>query len=242
MTKIISAFILLLFLLSNGKAQTVLIKQTVPEDFSTIDNNSGPNRRTFSYPYMGLGWHIDQISHQNDTLLAPSFFRSYEAKFGTREKLKLNGLLALGMDLEVSIASHRLNTKDTYLQSVLPGNIVKSRYLLYKTGGTGYIQINFKPKRGNQLGSYLDLGLYSNYLFGRRMIEILSNSNSKERTKVTQKKLQDFKKVEFGGLLRYGQNTWAVFAKYRYSNTFSNNTFINLPRLTVGFEYFFGNV
>ena len=55
-------------------AQTVLIKQTVPENFEDIDEGHGPNRAHFSYPYFALGMHTDGYSHENDTAISPSIW------------------------------------------------------------------------------------------------------------------------------------------------------------------------
>lgn len=230
------------YFMGNMQAQTVLIKQTVPEDFSEADDDKGPNRNNFSYPYSGFGQHIGEFSHQDDTLISPKYSQSWEIKFGTRGRRKINGLLALGADLEFSGSFHKVNTKDEYAQLFVPASTKKEKYHFLKTGLAPYLQVNFKPKRGNQLGAYLDLGGFSNYLFSRRHILVTKNSNSKETSRFVQKNLQDVEKIEYGFLVRYGRNSWAIYGKYRYSNTFKSTPTINLPRITVGFEYFIGSV
>ncbi len=84
-------------------AQTVLIKQTVPENFEDIDEGHGPNRAHFSYPYFALGMHTDGYSHENDTIISPVYGRSMEMRFGTRTRLKLNRFLGFGIDYELGI-------------------------------------------------------------------------------------------------------------------------------------------
>ena len=229
-------------LVGNTYSQTVLLKQTVPEDFAEVDDNFGPNRRFFNFPFVGIGWHISDLSHQQDTFISPAYFKSFDAKFGTREKLKINRFFALGTDFEISASSHVMNIRDKYIQTIVSTNTTKAKYMLYKLGGSAYYQINFKPNRGNQLGAYLDIGAYGNFIFGKKLVEKFKNKGNKESTKYVQKNLQSLKNNDYGILLRYGRNVFAIYAKYRYSNTFKKSPYINLPRLTIGFEYFPGNV
>lgn len=224
-------------------AQTVLIKQTVPENFEDIDNGYGPNRNHFSFPFFAVGQHSEGYSHENDTTISPVFGRSIELRFGTRTRLKVNKLLGLGLDYELGYSSHFINLKDEYALANFSPDVKKAKYQLYTIGAAAYFQFNFEPKRGNQLGSYLDLGVFGGYNFGRKFSQVLKVG--KEKSVYTLKKLQSFEKLNYGAIIRFGKNTWAIFTKYRYSNSFKNkssNGNYELPRLTFGFELFIGNV
>ncbi len=218
--------------------QTVLLKQTVPEDFAEIDNNFGPNRGFFYYPYFGVGWHIGGISHLDEDHIDIIHGKSFELKSGTREHFKLNNLLALGLDFDLSLSSHRVKVGDPV--GISP-ELIKEKYVFYKVGASGYLQINFKPRRGNQLGSYLDLGGFANYNFGRRHVTHWEYTNG-DITKAIGKKLDNIERLEYGPLVRVGKNTWAIYTKYRVSNIFSSDFYTELPRLTFGLEFFPGNV
>ena len=223
--------------------QTILIKQTVPENFEDIDEGHGPNRAHFSYPYFALGMHTDGYSHENDTTISPVYGKSMEMRFGTRTRLKLNRFLGFGIDYELGYSAHFINLKDAYALANFSPDVKKVRYQIYTIGAASYFQFNFEPKRGNQLGSYLDIGVFGSYNFGRKYSQTLKIGKEKSVYKL--KKLQDFEKLNYGAIFRFGKRVWAIYAKYRYSNSFKNKTTTGnyeLPRLTFGFEYFFGKI
>ncbi|MDG2226819.1 MAG: hypothetical protein P8L20_03710, partial [Flavobacteriales bacterium] len=143
-------FILIISCISIA-GQTVLIKQTVPENFEDIDEGHGPNRAHFSYPYFALGMHTDGYSHENDTTISPVFGKSMEMRFGTRTRLKLNRFLGFGLDYELGYSTHFINLKDAYALANFSPDVKKARYQIYAIGGASYFQFNFEPKRGNQL-------------------------------------------------------------------------------------------
>lgn len=224
-------------------AQTVLIKQTVPENFEDIDDGHGPNRAHFSYPYFALGMHSEGYSHENDTIISPLYGKSIEMRLGTRTRIKLNRFLGFGIDYELGYSAHFTNLKDAYALANFSPEVKKAKYQIYTIGAASYFQFNFEPKRGNQLGSYLDIGIFGGYNFGRKYSQTLKIG--KEKSVYTLKKLQNFEKINYGVIARFGKSVWAIYAKYRYSNSFKNKTTIGnfeLPRFTFGFEYFFANV
>jgi len=236
-------FFLLTLTCVSVQAQTVLIKQTVPENFEDIDNGYGPNRKHFSFPYFAIGLHSEGYSHENDTIISPQYGKSIELRFGTRTRMKMNKFLAFGLDYELGYSSHSINLKDEFALATFSPDVIKAKYQLYNIGLASYFQINFEPKRGNQLGSYLDIGVFGSYNFGRRFTQTIKMG--KEKSVYTLKRLQDFEKLNYGAMVRFGKNVWAVYGKYRYSNSFKNKSAIGnyeLPRFTFGFEIFFGNI
>ena len=237
-----SILFILIIICTSIAGQTILIKQTVPENFEDIDEGHGPNRAHFSYPYFALGMHADGYSHENDTTISPVFGKSMEIRFGTRTRLKLNRFIGFGIDYELGYSAHFINLKDAYALANFSPDVKKARYQTYTIGAASYFQINFEPKRGNQLGSYLDIGVFGGYNFGRKYSQKLKIG--KEKSIYALKNLQNFEKLNYGPIIRFGKRVWAIYAKYRYSNSFKNKTTTGnyeLPRLTFGFEYFFGN-
>jgi len=234
---------LIIFTCISIQGQTVLIKQTIPENFEDIDNGYGPNRKHFSYPFFAIGQHVEGYSHENDTAISPIYGKSIEIRFGTRTRIKMNKLLAFGIDYELDYSSHFINLKDNFALANFSPDVIKAKYQTLSIGGASYFQLNFEPKRGNQLGTYLDFGIYGGYNFSRKYSQTIKMG--KEKSVYTLKRLQNFDKLNYGAIVRFGKNVWAVYAKYRYSNSFKDkatNGNYELPRLTFGFELFFGNV
>ena len=238
------SFAILILLSSATCAQTVLIKEVVPEDFSKIDGDYGPNRKKYTYPYFGYGTHSSLVNLNNDTLLQ-SGANSFFVEFGTRRKHKLNNLLNIGTEFQTDFQQYGLSVKSSVpeLPYALAG-ITKAKHSSFNVGTALYLQLNFKPKRGNQLGTYLDLGGYARANFLRKISYTYNSPNSTTMTTAINNP-DLMSRYEYGGLVRFGRNIFAINAKYRVSQllieTVQGYTY-DLPRFSLGIQFFPGNV
>ncbi len=248
-----SKFFVLIILVFGGvsfHAQTIILKQSVPDQLDDDDDDFGPNRRFFTHPYTGIGFVVGGYDHENDTLPPVKFGNSFTFSSGTRYYKNYNPFIARILDFEIGYEQHRLNFKkdDDIGIPVDNADIKKAKYWLIKAGLAWSYQFNFKVKRGNQLGAYLSLGAYGDYLIFRRFNASYNDTQSTyaDNIKVSLSKIDFFNKWDYGGMVRFGRTNWCLFAKYRVANYFNNkaqeNNIKELPRFVVGLNFFPGNI
>lgn len=217
-------------------AQTILIKDKIPHEFSTLDNGFGPNRKNYNYSYFGLG-KILSVLFQDSTLSAK--WNALKVASGTTYKRQFNKWVGGVFDFEFSFESYSLNQIDSTNTIDYHEAIENARYMFYKVGGDLALQFNLRPKRGNQLGNYITLGSYIDYNISRRFVTKAKFENGYEvNQKNVYKKLPFANPFQYGVVAKYGKHYWDFFAKYRLSNAFNNGQ-IEIPRLIIGFEFIF---
>lgn len=222
-----------LFMMNSSVAQTVLIKNKVPNDFSNLDNDKGPNRKKYSYSSFGLG-KIINTSIQDSVLSVK--WNALRVSFGYTGKYQANNYLGLLLGVDFSMESYALKKIDSSNTISYHSSINKARYVFYKISTDLAVQFNLKPNRGNQLGTYFALGGYVDYSLARRFVTKSTFDNGYDvKQKNVVKKPSFTTPFQYGLLIKYGKHNWAFFARYRMSNAFNNGQ-IELPRLVVGVE------
>lgn len=223
-------------ILNSTFGQTVLIKDKVPNDFSTIDEGVGPNRKHYSYSYFGVGKII--AAPITDSVLSVKW-SALKVSSGYTGKYQANKYLGLLFDFDISFESYALNKLDSTNVINYNPTISKARYVFYKVSTDLALQFNLRPKRGNQLGTYITLGGYVDYSVARRLVTKAIFDNEYEvNQKNVYKKPSITTPFQYGAVAKYGKHFWAILAKYRVSNVF-NNAQTELPRLIVGVEFIF---
>lgn len=249
MSKLITILILLLSF-SFVEAQTIVLKQSVPEELEDEDGDFGPNRKKFDHPYTGVGFIFGGYDHEGDTLPPVKFGNSFFFSSGSRYYKNYNPFIARVLDYELSYEQHGLNfSKDPNIAIPLSNSDVKkAKYWMVKIGLAWSYQFNFKLKRGNQLGNYLSIGAYGDYLIFRRFTGYFHSNTSTyaDSYRIALGKINYFNKWDYGAIVRFGGTNWSLFAKYRYANYFNNkateNNIKELPRFVVGLNFFPGNI
>lgn len=221
------------FLVSTVLGQTVLIKDKIPEDFTSINNDYGPNRKHYDYSYFGIG-KIVSVPLADSVL--PVRWNALKVSSGYTQKYQTNKYIGLLFDFDISFESFGLKNIDSTTTLNFNDKIYKARYVFYKVSTDLAMQFNFKPQRGNQLGTYITLGGYVDYNVSRRFV---TKSNYEKgylvNQKVVYKKLPFTTPFQYGAVVKFGKHYWDFFAKYRVSNAFDNGQ-MELPRLIVGFN------
>ena len=218
--------------------QHILLSETTPDEFSELDNNFGPNRKYFIYNYVGYGIKSDFVSFDNDNYLPLK--SSFEFETGTFYRFRLNKLFAVISDLTFVSSWNRIKLDANPELPVANLDLNKAKYIYHQVKSALAFQFNFKPKRGNQLGKYLDLGVYGSYNYSRRFMYRLDIVDVAKNAKVTMKKLAYMNPIEYGFSIRLGNGRSCIYSRYRLSDIFNENTnFISLelPRLTIGLEF-----
>ena len=231
-------------------AQTIIIKQAVPSNLEDGDDDFGPNRKRFNHSYGGLGFGINGVSMDNESLSPVKGFNSFSLYSGTRYYRNFNKIFASVVDYELSYEQSRLiiDQGDSVQFPVAKADLAKAKYWFVKIGGSLSLQVNFKPKRGNQLGTYLTVGGYGKWLMFKRFGAKYrtSNSNYTNTARLSLGKLKYLNNFDYGPEVKFGKTNFALFAKYRMSDYFKSKesiwNFNELPRLTIGIQFFPGNI
>ena len=221
-------------ILKNHFSQTVLIKNKVPNDFSSLDGGIGPNRKNYSYSYLGIGKIV--AVPITDSVLSVKW-NALKVSSGYTGKYQANKYLGLLFDFDFSFESYALDKIDSSNTINYNPYINKARYVFYKISSDLALQLNLRPKRGNQLGTYITLGGYVDYNISRRFVTKAKFENGyKGDQKNVYKKLSFTPPFQYGVVAKFGKHYWDIFAKYRTSNAFDNGQ-TEIPRLIIGLEF-----
>ncbi len=237
-------------LATTASAQTIILRQTVPENLEDDDDDFGPNRGVFNHPYGGIGFGVNNVSLDGEDLSPVKNFNSFSFYSGTRYYRNFSKIFAGVLDYNLSYDQSRLiiDQGDSIQFPVAKTDLTKAKYWFVKMGVGLGLQINLKPKRGNQLGSYVSLGGYVNWLMIRRFSAKYENnlSNYTDVSRLNLGKLKYLERFEYGPEVKFGKTNFALFARYRMSDYFKTKegvwNFNELPRLTVGLQFFAGNI
>jgi hypothetical protein len=231
--------------INTSLSQVVVLKETVPEDFQELDNDFGPNRKRFSHPFVSYGTFGNVIDHNGQSQENVLLSRSIDLVSGERYYWNFSKIYSLVFDSNFSMRMFGINQTSASSFPLSTEGMKRPKYWLGSFGLAVGNQFNFKPKRGNQLGSYLYLGGYGNLNFVRRFTAHYDkNDVMPQPYKVTLKKFKEMNFLDYGATVKFGKTNFTIFAKYRLSDIFvqRNYQLVELPRLTFGIEFFSGNI
>jgi len=239
--KIIIYISVLFFAFNSLNAQTVLLKETVPEDFSETDNNYGPNRGFFEYPYFNYGVNANIYSHTNDPVMSIHPQSSPKLNFGTKYLFKLVSFSAIVFDFNMGFNQYKLQSNQSYLLIDSTAKVKSAKFQTFSIGGDLSLRFNLKPKRGNSIGKYIDLGGYIDWLWGRQFKTKYEGTIA--NYSVIAHKISSMNKYQWGLSAKYGGGIFGVFANYRLSNLLKQtDPSVILPRVTVGISIFMSEI
>lgn len=231
------ASILLLVLTSLFcNAQEVL--QYVDVEKETAPTNWGPNRSNFGHLYFQIGFFVSEPEAESSAI---NYGKSGHYELGYRYKKKIFNFFAAGFDIKYSSLTHYLSkTSSKNLPTTI--NHDKETIKLHFAGATVYNRINI-GKRGDRTGFFIDYGVYGNWCFNsvHKTIDKYATPHTllhagKIESKMT--RLDYIEPLEYGFTGRIGFNQVAVYARYRYSDHFTEQypAFMEFPRLILGIE------
>lgn len=225
---IILTFLLGLFAFS-ATAQNVLFSDDAETAYEIP--KKGKNRASFGHLYTGYR-------------IAPEYFtvdpQVWNGEFfvGRRAKYAITRNYAMGWEMEYLHTAVSWDVTDIELDESVPFNATKHRYVSHAVILSYYNRITF-GKVGNNIGKFLDLGVYGAWNFGKNSTFTNEGSDNTHNYKMKIEK-PDYDDVFFYGVkARLGIHRVALTADYRLlTPDFStlNAGGIVKPQLTVGLE------
>lgn len=214
-----------------ARAQQVLVQATVADD--TVKTTFGPNRRWFGHGYVALG--LVAGTAKTGAVLRYGF-TSAEARVGGRLKLRLGQSVALCGDLSYAYLRYELAQEASKL---VPAPTLHQRetLALHQFATEIALRLNY-GRRGNAVGSYLDLLAGGSWASGTRHTTEDVPAPGINSVETTESGLPYLRR--FGGCAgaRLGFDRYALVARYRLSSAFASGytAWPELPRWVLGFE------
>lgn len=230
MKKIISLILFLHFALA-GYSQTILMQDSNPMAAYEVKKN-GPNLQNYGQWFIGFG-AVTPVGASSDNTI---FGKSLLFDFGYRYRYRVSNFFNTGFDVSYYLQGNRLN--DAGMEKVFDGlvhtreNLVQNELRL-----SPFLRFNLTPKRGNYLGTYVDLGSYIawNFIPVFRAVDTRLNNNENRSYNRQFDPMQ--KRYDYGLTGRIGRNKLIVFAHYRLSDLLKSSNLPDLPRLAVGIQF-----
>ncbi|MFT5600092.1 MAG: hypothetical protein ACI9N1_000326 [Flavobacteriales bacterium] len=241
-------FLLIMFALSelSMNAQTIVIREEVPESFEEEDHGYGPNRRTYKHPFMEYSLSSGGFDHSNKDIADIKTLRSFGLASGFRTYTNLNKLMSLTLDTRFDYSQYSLDYPESFVVKLPVPNedLKRAHYFFVKYGISAGLQFNLKPKRGNQLGKFIKIGALGNVnlmqRFGAKYE--LSDASIAKYEKVTLTHIRYVNRWSASIEAGYGNTFIYLFARYRMTDIMKQDQLIpisqELPRLTFGFQFY----
>ncbi len=212
-----------------GNAQTVIISEE--PGTRELDTGYGMNRKHYSHSWLSVDFIAGRPDSRGGDI---RYWRSRSLSYGYRYKRKYSEVFSGGLEFLISRRAF-YPEQDPY--KMVPDTVINDKEkLVFLQAGTGaYQRLNF-GRRGDHIGSFLDLGIYGGWNFHVR--HITDNSlEGGERVRVRRTRLDYPVKFEYGLLARLGSGNVVLRGTYRLSDLFKADSGLpELPRLTLGLE------
>jgi hypothetical protein len=216
------------------RAGEELMNEEVEYDFSS---NYGPNQKNFMQGFTYYGFVVGP----SDTGVTLNYGLSYNGIVGWRYKRKLSGLFALVGDMGFGLGDFNISQphKNYFLDTTFWGvNDIshrKEKVGYYAIDLSGYLRINFDPKRGNWLGRYIDLGANGSYIFASKYVAVDDRKDARLKSRFT--RFPYVSPLQYDLTAKLGTNILAVVVKYRMSDFFRGQyRFPEFARFSIGLE------
>jgi hypothetical protein len=218
----------LLFLF--GNAQEVMLHEDVTAD--VIKPTFGPNYRNFLHAFMGYGATFGGTEGPGTAI---RYGNSGNFLIGVRYKYRVSNFFSWGAEGYYNSLFYSIKQDAT---KTFPDTLIndKERLTFHNLSAGLYLRFNLEKKRGNRVGSFIDLGGYGEWTF--RLSQFTRNKLPDGRVvRSTTTGLDYFNSLNYGAVARLGFNRWIFFASWRFSDLFKNSKNLpELPRLTVGIQ------
>ncbi len=232
--------ILLLIIICLGFTTAHAQRELLAEDRTNKNDTTpsfGINERNYFHFRSGIGL----IVGPSGSGVEIGYGRSLEAYTGFRYKRKLSGMFSIGLEPAYKYTGFNISNKDssTFLDNYIWGkDTLHNRHKIgLHTASLGaFFRINFDPRRGNHMGTYLDLGAAGDYIFSN---EYITRGEKRDGTLVKTKFTRNpfISRFQYYYNAKLGHNWLALTFSYRPSPVFKNSyNFPALPRYIVGIE------
>jgi hypothetical protein len=186
----------------------------------------GANRTHYLQGFLGFGFYTPISVPSRDFKIGSSF----DFEFGAMYRYRLANFVNVGMGLGFLFQEIELNNqgmvKDWDTQVHSKANVSNSIL-----SAKPFIRLNLSPKRGDYLGTFIDLGGFANWNF----YPITSFTDKQGVQRYVQQYVFDKKqeRVQYGAFVVLGRDWFRIEGSYYLSNWFRSNADFFMPRYKV---------
>ncbi len=222
------SFILTISLLSHLSAQTVVLEDDDPKKVYE-ETDWGPNQQHFGCWFVNYGLPVP-VNTESSLKTASSGHWN----FGYAYKMKIFAFMDIGGELSYSNYFYALDASSR--ETIAPNkdwDKIRSKQNGMKANL--FFRFYMSPRRGNYLGTYLDLGFYTDYHMSSGWMYKLKDDFIKE--KVSLKQNEDFETLIYGPSLAFGRDQFNFFAQYNVNSVLtSKSSFPEMPAFVCGLK------
>lgn len=223
MKYVLMVFAFLMILISETKAQSIMLEQDVIADTTTP--KFGKNRRQFVGSFLSTGSMFGSTT--GDSAHTYNAGKSGSLGFGTYYKLRFSNLYSI-----VGSVSYRFSRYD---MKPLEGQKY-NRIITNEVMGELVQRFNY-GRRGDYIGRYVELGFSADYLFNSKSKTRVNPDDpdlSYKSRKLVLVGLNYLEKVNYSAHARFGFNKYVLTFDYRLTDLVSKESNFTLPPMMIG--------
>jgi len=194
----------------------------------------------FDESYIGFGL-ATSTSFNGDDYLGVDNGNSYNFTIGRKDLYRFSKSMAIGIQYQYSSLSYRLSNAaaDGLLDGAPTSLFIDQSSIRKEVFRTDNLGLGFVVRLLPTEKTFIELGAYGDYAYSKRYkVKYYSAYHHKQKEKFRDG--DRFEPFAFGTQLTIGYDDWAVFAKYRFSDMFSDTITSNEPpRMHIGIQLLF---
>lgn len=233
--KLLLSLITLLMCLPGIQAQDVIFERRIERDSLIFSDDEGPNSSYFSYITFGFG--IMALPADHDSIKSQL---STNINLGIINKYRVSNHYALGFSLFYNYLNYEFKPFSHNYAPIEGAKLEDEKLNMHMWGLELFNRFNF-GRRGNVLGTFLDIGFYANLVGSsyHKMEWGLKNSTNNDYEEEEQylysPAYMNF--YDYGLRMRFGWDHLALFSEFRLSDLFNNKATYAAPgRLIIGLQ------
>ncbi|MBN8703293.1 MAG: hypothetical protein J0M08_09515 [Bacteroidetes bacterium] len=214
-------------------SQEILLEQNVLEDEKPT--LYGPNKKNYYHMYLGAGVLVGKTDKPELEVKS-----GLQLMYGFRYKRRIASFYAAGFD--VSFLMNRFNIQQDSL-TIFPYKSINNKAWLTLPAIQGeiYNRFNLNKKRGNHVGTFIDIGGYAQWVYNAKYVMInkfeTANQSGAGKTKSINNNLVYTNDFIYGLNFRLGFNKYLIYCSYRLTDVFKKQfIYPELPRINVGIQ------
>ena len=230
--------ILVVFIFNDTTAQREIISEEVPLDFKEYSADWGPNQKKYRYTEFSfdtyLPWKLEMVN-------GPSIKPSFNVNLSFIKKRKINNILSTTRGLGVEYQNIFINNIDNISKHnatpivVTNNDVLNPQVKFLSLNGQLGLRFNFDPKRGNQLGKFLELNPIFHFNAIRRLrYRVVTNSTTREKLVIREHNNSTLRPLNLALRIKIGNKNTSVFSTFFVNNLMDE--VYPFPSLSVGFS------
>lgn len=210
----------------SAQAQTEILSDNYPT-YPYKTKTFGPNRKHCIYFFSNYGLNIPTQNNFDINVI-----RSGQLNLGYGYKRKFTSFADLALEVSYNNNFHHLNKESREkFDTITEWKTIRT----FQNGiqGNAFLRIYLTKKRGNYIGTFVDLGFFTTYHIKSGYHKYLKNKDIMIKQREYPKEI--FTELNYGPSVSIGRNYFSVFAQYNLNSIYTDKVEKNpIPQLVAG--------